>query len=529
MRLKTAIAALALACCTVGLLIPAAAQEAPKADWFLGYQFIHPDATGVSPRLKTGMGTTFTYNFAPHVGLSADLGYGWVTNSFINYQDTTLMAGPKFTFRGERAMPFLEAMAGIGHVTESKTSYASTKGAALFGGGLDVKLTDHFGFRVFRVDEVIQQMNDGTNLGYRFQTGILMMSSAGPKLIPAAACSVAPTEVLAGEPITATANASQFNPKHTLTYAWTTTGGKTSAATATTQVDTNGLAPGSYKVSAHVTDGKKAFADCSSNFTVKEPPKHPPTISCSAVPSTVMSGQTAAINCVGASEDKRPLTYAWQSSTGNVTGNNENGTLATTGISGPVTVTTTVTDDRNLSANATTNVTVQAPPPPPPPPPVNQVKQDLDTKGKALLDVHFDVDKSTIRPESEKILTDSADVLKEEADLAVFVDGYTDSTGTKVHNLGLSKRRSAAVKTWLEEHGIEGSRLASRGFGEDNPVGDNKTEEGKQANRRVELVKMTDAEKAKAAKAAAAPKKKATPKKSSTTTTTTTTTTPKKK
>jgi outer membrane protein OmpA-like peptidoglycan-associated protein len=526
MRLRNAIAAIALACCTVGAVVPAFAQEtAPKADWFLGYSFIKPDATGFSPRLRAGAGTTVTYNFTRTLGLSLDFAYGSKSAPNLNFQDTTLMAGPKFTFRFEHAMPFLEALGGVGHVTNSPTGYSSTGAGAILGGGLDIKVSNHFGIRLFRFDEVIQHLSDGTDFGYRAQTGILLMSGSEPKLIPAAACSVSPTEVLAGEPVTATATASQFNPKRTLTYAWTTSGGKASAQTATTQIDTTGLAPGAYKVAAHVTDGKKGMADCSSSFTVKEPPKHPPTISCSADPSTLESGQSATIHCTGASPDNRPLTYAWQSSTGNVAANNETGTLATTGVTGPVTITTTVTDDRGLSANTTTNVTVQAPPPPPPPPPVNQVKTDLDTKGKALLDVHFDVDKSTIRPESEKILNDSAAVLNEEADLSVFVDGYTDSTGTKAHNLALSKRRAASVKSWLEEHGIAGSRLVARGFGEANPVGDNKTEEGKQANRRVELVKMTDAEKAKAAKAAAAPKhKKAAPKKTTTTTTTTTTT-----
>jgi outer membrane protein OmpA-like peptidoglycan-associated protein len=335
-------------------------------------------------------------------------------------------------------------------------------------------------------------------------------------LVPAAACSVSPTEVLAGEPITATATPSQFNPKRTLTYAWTTSGGKASAQTATTQIDTTGLAPGSYKVSAHVTDGKKGMADCSSSFTVKEPPKHPPTISCSADPSTVQSGQSAAIHCTGASPDNRPLTYTWQSSTGNVAGNNENGTLATTGVTGPVTVTTTVSDDRGLTANTTTNVNVQAPPPPPPPPAPEpgsaaQIREDLSSKGKALLNVHFDIDKATIRPDSEQLLANAAQVLTEDPELYVFVDGHTDSTGTNAHNLALSKRRSAAVKVWLVKHGIATNRLATRGFGEDNPVADNSTDEGKSLNRRVEFVKMSDEEKAKAAAAPA--RKKATPKK----------------
>src|SRR3569833_211513 len=158
MRLKNAIAAEALACCTLGTFVPAAAQEAPKADWFMGYSFIHPDATGYSPRLKQGVGTTVTYNFSQHVGLSIDLGFGRkdAPSQNLNFQNTTLMAGPKFTWRGEHAMPFLEAMAGVGHTTNSPTGYNATKAGALFGGGMDIKVWKALGFRLFRVDEVIQ-------------------------------------------------------------------------------------------------------------------------------------------------------------------------------------------------------------------------------------------------------------------------------------------------------------------------------------------------------------------------------------
>jgi outer membrane protein OmpA-like peptidoglycan-associated protein len=71
-------------------------------------------------------------------------------------------------------------------------------------------------------------------------------------------------------------------------------------------------------------------------------------------------------------------------------------------------------------------------------------------------------------------------------------------------NLALAKRRAAAVRSWLIRHGIEANCLVARRFGLDNPVGDNKTDEGRQANRRVELVTMSDTDKAKAQ---AAPKK----------------------
>jgi OOP family OmpA-OmpF porin len=67
------------------------------------------------------------------------------------------------------------------------------------------------------------------------------------------------------------------------------------------------------------------------------------------------------------------------------------------------------------------------------------------------------------------------------------VDGYTDSTGSAAYNKKLSERRAQAVADYLQAHGISGGRMTVKGFGEDNPVADNKTAEGRAHNRRVVL------------------------------------------
>ena len=64
------------------------------------------------------------------------------------------------------------------------------------------------------------------------------------------------------------------------------------------------------------------------------------------------------------------------------------------------------------------------------------------------------------------------------------------SVGTSAENLALSKKRAQAVKEWLVKKGSEAARLTTEGFGDKKPVGDNKTDEGKAKNRRVELVKL---------------------------------------
>ena len=103
----------------------------------------------------------------------------------------------------------------------------------------------------------------------------------------------------------------------------------------------------------------------------------------------------------------------------------------------------------------------------------------------------FDVDSDRIRPESTPTLTKITQMLQEHPDLRLAIEGHTDATGDDGHNQELSERRAQAVRRWLvEEQAIDGSRLEAKGYGESRPVGSNDTAEGRQNNRRVELVKM---------------------------------------
>ena len=82
-------------------------------------------------------------------------------------------------------------------------------------------------------------------------------------------------------------------------------------------------------------------------------------------------------------------------------------------------------------------------------------------------------------------------MLQEHEDLRLRIEGHTDSTGEDEANLGLSERRAEAVRDFLAEaYGIEASRLEVQGLGETKPIDDNETPEGRQNNRRVELVKL---------------------------------------
>jgi outer membrane protein OmpA-like peptidoglycan-associated protein len=100
----------------------------------------------------------------------------------------------------------------------------------------------------------------------------------------------------------------------------------------------------------------------------------------------------------------------------------------------------------------------------------------------------FDYGKATIRHESDTILTHAARIMNEQIPNSRFyVDGYTDNRGSVAVNKRLSAQRAQAVVNALIAAGVDKSRLKARGFGKENPICDNKTEAGRQCNRRVEV------------------------------------------
>jgi len=115
----------------------------------------------------------------------------------------------------------------------------------------------------------------------------------------------------------------------------------------------------------------------------------------------------------------------------------------------------------------------------------------LHRTGKvAIYGILFDVDKADLRPGSGQVIDTVAAVLKSEPTLRLEVHGHTDATGAAERNRQLSRDRAQAVVHALALYGIETGRIVPRGFGPDQPVGDNSTEEGRQQNRRVELVQI---------------------------------------
>lgn len=101
--------------------------------------------------------------------------------------------------------------------------------------------------------------------------------------------------------------------------------------------------------------------------------------------------------------------------------------------------------------------------------------------------VHFATDQATLTPEGQATLTRASEYLKQNPNVHMRVEGYTDATGTAGHNETLSEKRAGTVVQYLQGQGIEKSRLTGEGFGPQSPVDTNATADGKADNRRVEL------------------------------------------
>ena len=105
-----------------------------------------------------------------------------------------------------------------------------------------------------------------------------------------------------------------------------------------------------------------------------------------------------------------------------------------------------------------------------------------------LEQVQLDTNKATIKSVSFPLLDKVAKVLRKHTEfLLVEVQGHTDNRGGRAMNIGLSRRRAKSVRQALITRGIAADRLTSKGYGPDKPVADNKTDEGRQQNRRVQF------------------------------------------
>jgi outer membrane protein OmpA-like peptidoglycan-associated protein len=492
-----------------GVTTLAAAQDRPTPKWELygGYSFVYPNADvhallpggllPVSSPLESnprGVGGSITYDFNRWFGLTLDGSTHWssgesgLEKQIDDAAFSNISFGPKVTFRRAHFSPFLEALAGDHRLTPDALHDIDKLGF-MFGGGLDLKLSKHIALRLPRADYVMSSYRYGpaattgsTDIrGVRAQAG-LVFNFGGERTAtpPAAACSLQPGEVFAGEFVTVTAAGSNFDSRRRVAYNWSGSGVKPGETRSSTQIDTAGLEPGSYQITASLSDGSQnGVASCSARFIVKM--SHPPLISCSSDPASVTIGGTSTISSTASSPDGRLLSYSYAASAGNIIGNSSTAMLNSAGAEpGTITVTCNVGDDRHqpLTASASTTVYVQAPPPPPPLPDVVALEKRL-----ALHSVYFATAKPTIEnpdagllPSQEKTLTalagDFLIYLQAKPDARLTLEGHADPRGSVEYNQGLSERRVDRVKRFLVEHAVPAANIETKAFGEQQNLTD---------------------------------------------------------
>lgn len=523
---------------TVILIASAASAQSdtpPKWDLFAGYQYLHPGGTVPEsfsdpnnptpftlPSMAKGIGSAVTYNFDPHWGGEFDFGYNRDTNSASS--EWTVSGGPRFIWRTEGANLFLHALASFNRLTYDAGIAAHNGIGLIAGGGMDLPINKMWAWRLFQADYVWANHNFSNyaapqfpnlrrpNLeGVRLRTGIVISWGGAPAVAPAASCSVQPTEVLVGEPIAATVTASNFNPKHTLTYAWSGTGGQVAGKDTGASIDTNNIAPGNYSITAKVTDSrstKNNEATCTANYTIKPlPPKNPPTMSISASPSELVAGGPVNLSANCTSPDGVPVSVAnWTSTLGTVSGTGSSATLNTTGLPpGPVTITANCTDSRGLNSQATARITIQNPPPPP-------VDKALEAR-LTLHSVYFQTAMPPVKdpsagllPSQQRILvtlaTDFKKYLEAKPDAHLVLEGHADIRGAAAFNQALSERRVSRVKSFLVEQGVPEADIETKAFGAQHNLTTEEvktsieqnteltSEERKRALARIEVIKL---------------------------------------
>lgn len=400
------------ACIVVAVLLPGLAawsQDDPKVEISIDYSYLRFAAVDYHVTNPfdfyraynlNGGGGAVVWDFGRLFGLKAEFqGYASQTrgivlpagNPFIpqgavaNVQGNlfTYMFGPQIGKRYGIFRPYAHGLVGGAHsnlygnaynqlsITSVSKSPSGNAFAADAGVGLDIAVGERFAIRPAEVSWLYSNFNNKltrSQNSFRYLGGIVFNLGGKPPVPPTASCTASPATVQVGEPVTVTATGSNFNPKHSLTYAWTSSGGKLSSTnTQTATIDTTGMSEGTHTANATITDPKGPkqanVANCGANFNVNVP-HNPPQVACSANPTSVKSGESSTITANATSPDNSPISsYAYTASAGTISGSGNSASLSTTPDLGgqTINVTVTATDARGLTGTCTTQVGVIKP------------------------------------------------------------------------------------------------------------------------------------------------------------------------
>jgi hypothetical protein len=497
-----------------------AAQDAPKPaltyadapsrwDLFAGYSYLAPRTTvqtvqpdgSVLPvtytNSKYGVIQSGSYFFNRYVGVQIEEGFHdlWIDTASSNDGFLTITGGLIFRAPTNGITPFVHALAG-GAVVGGPDHQPYHWGPDLTaGGGMDLEtpwFNHHLAIRLFQSDFEYMHENWGPGVfggraninAARLSTGfVLHVGSIAPPPQLTVACAVNPTSVYAGDPVTATATVGSELPKVNVVVSITGDGVSGTGTTAT--VNTASLSPGEHVVKCDAKEGKpgregmkpwEVALETTATFTVKE--YEPPTISCSANPSTIKPGDSSTISATAMSPQNRPLTYTYSASSGTVNGNGNSASYSSTGAAtGPVTITCNVSDDKGHNASANTTVTIEAPEAAPAP------------HTQALCSITFSKDKARpgrVDNEAKACLDEVALDLQKQTDAKAVIVGESNAKEKAkfekeqkfaarhkhAHAEDLAAMRAVNTKQYLvTDKGIDPSRITvATGSGDDQKV-----------------------------------------------------------
>ena len=375
-----------LVCAVCLLATSASAQNQPKDEVFGGYSWIAPNGYGDLDFKQNDIVKGFDASNTYYLPRFHNLGIVFDGSGHFNGGETPPppvgsnsgtgmgfgLGGLQYKYHTDRVSPFVRILIGAANISPICCGGTRWSFAGGGGGGLDLSLGQRVAIRMVQFDYIYSTYAQRSILlsshgdvwnNIRLAAGLVI--NLGNYYAPPLSCSAtaAPTEVWSGDPVKVTTTGTNFNPKHTVTYAWTANGGKLSDAnTQNATVDTTGMTPGSFSATATITDPKLKklnSATCAANFTIKQP--QPPQVSCSANPATIAIGQPATVTMTATDPQGWPMTYSWSATGGQLSGSGTTATVTATNADAgnTITVTGTATTTRSgLSASCTASVNV---------------------------------------------------------------------------------------------------------------------------------------------------------------------------
>jgi len=439
-----------------------------RIDLYAGYAYFHPLSGSIDTLpylpIQPGAVASLSFYFTRHLGVQVE-GNGFPQGS--NDSFYTAQAGPIARFSIGRVSPFVHALGGLAKVS-GPAQQAATWGWGLTGGaGVDYIVpgfNHQLAIRPIQADYQFSHVDFGALASngqtgglsevraYRLSAGLVFRfggdTAKGRPLMYG--CTLQPTTIYAGDPITVTGSFVSTARHARSTYTWASSGGRITGADETASVATEGLSPGEYTVTGHLSVGKHLSenATCKAAFAVVAPA--PPTISCAATPVAVAPGGQAIINTMGTSPQGRRLSYSYSSSAGQIVNNGPAATLSTAGVSpGPIHIGCRVTDDLGQGAEAATLVSVNAPPAP------IAVSRDLCT-----LTFNRDLRRPTrVDNEAKACLDDVALTLNRNVEARLAIRGDR----APGEDPSIASARAINARTYLtQEKGIDPSRIDIR-------------------------------------------------------------------